>query len=490
MMVWGQRISSPLRLRLLTLALILLLVALLALLPPDGVERADWAQFIGRFHPLAVHFPIALILLVPIFELAGRNQRFFFLRRSAGFVLGLATAGATVAAILGWCLARSGGYSGTLLTQHMWGGISLATACWVCWIVRVRTGERELGLIYGIALAAGIGLVVWTGYRGGQLSLGEDHLTEHMPAGLRKAIGLPSRNAEALLASPGANTFYGARVVPIFEARCVTCHGPSKHKANLRLDTYRGVMRGGKNGPVVRAGNVQGSDLFRRITLPPGHDDFMPKEGTRPLSSDQVKVIELWIGTGASATLPAEAIQDAPAGSASPSVVAEVTFEEIDAAAITKLRTGMAPAVAQLQKRFPNILEYESRGSTNLILNASILGTKFGDSDLAVFAPLAEHITVADLSRTGITDRSAMAIATLKRLRVLRLMHTGITDNTIQSLAALNQLESLNVFDTPVTPAVLPAIARLPKLAHCYVGQTAIPTRIAVPQTLAGKLVF
>jgi hypothetical protein len=249
-------------------------------------------------------------------------------------------------------------------------------------------------------------------------------------------------------------------------------------------------MRGGKNGPVVRAGNVQGSDLFRRITLPPGHDDFMPKEGTRPLSSDQVKVIELWIGTGASATLPAEAIKDAPAGSASPTVVAEVTFEEIDAAAIAKLRTDMAPAVAQLQKRFPNILEYESRGSTNLILNASILGAKFGDSDLAAFAPLAEHITVVDLSRTGITDRSAMAIVTLKRLRVLRLMHTGITDNTIQSLAALNQLESLNVFDTPVTPAVLPVIAKLPKLAHCYVGQTAIPTRIAVPQALVGKLVF
>ena len=59
-------------------------------------------------------------------------------------------------------------------------------------------------------------------------------------------------------------------------------------------------MRGGKDGPVVRAGNVQDSDLFRRITLPAGHDDFMPKEGKRPLSSDQVKLIELWIDAGAS----------------------------------------------------------------------------------------------------------------------------------------------------------------------------------------------
>ena len=131
MTVWGYRISGQIRLGLLTLALILIVAGLLVLLPPDGNERAEWAQFIGRFHPLAVHFPIALILLVPILELAGLSNRLPYLRLSAGFVLGLATLGATVAAILGWCLARSGGYSGPLLTQHMWGGISLAAVCWL-----------------------------------------------------------------------------------------------------------------------------------------------------------------------------------------------------------------------------------------------------------------------------------------------------------------------------------------------------------------------
>jgi uncharacterized membrane protein len=488
MTLWGDRISRQFRLALITLAPILIVAVLLALFPPDGNERSDWAQFIGRFHPLAVHFPIALILLVPILELAGLNERFSYLRSSAGFVLGLATLGATAAAILGWCLGRSGGYSGTLVTQHMWGGISLATICWLCWILRSRASERSLGLIYSVALAVGVGLVVWTGYRGGQLSLGEDHLTEHMPGGLRHALGLSNTNA-ASLASAGANTFYGARVEPIFEARCVTCHGPNKHKANLRLDSYRAVMRGGKNGPVIRAGNVQGSDLVRRITLPPGHDDFMPKEGKRPLSSDQVKLIELWIGAGASGTLPANGIKDAPAGFG-PLPVAEVSFEEIDAAAVKKMRAGIEPALVQLQKRFPNVLEYESRGSANLILNASILGSKFGDSDLEVLGPLAEHITVADFSRTAISDRSATAIAAMKRLRVLRLMHTRITDTTLQSLGTLDQLESLNVFDTPVTSASLPTIAKLPKLAHFYAGQTTIPARIAIPQALAGKLVF
>ena len=488
MTLWGHRVSGQVRLGLLTLAPILSAAVLLAVLPPDGNERAEWAQFIGRFHPLAVHFPIALILLVPILELAGRSSRFSYLRSSAGFVLGLATLSATVAALLGWSLARSGGYSGPLVTQHMWGGISLAAVCWACWILRSRSAEQRFGSVYAVVLAVAVGLVAWTGYRGGQLSLGEDHLTEHMPGGLRRVLRV-SNGGPASSASGGPNTFYGARVEPIFEARCVTCHSPSKHRANLRLDSYRGMMRGGKNGPVVRPGNVQGSDLFRRITLPPGHDDFMPKEGKRPLSADQVKLIELWIGAGASGTLPVDAIKDAPAGSTSP-IVAEVTFEEIDPAAVTRLRAGIASSVTQLQKRYPNILEYESRGSANLILNASILGSKFGDSDLEALAPLVEHTTVADFSRTAITDRSATVIAAMKHLRVLRLMHTRITDKTVQGLGALDQLQSLNVFDTPVTPAALPAVARLPKLAHCYAGQTAIPTGISVPQALIGKLVF
>ena len=479
MTVWGHRVSGQFRLGLLTLAPILIVLALLVLLPPDGNERAEWMQFIGRFHPLAVHFPIALILLVPILELAGLSYRFDYLRLSAGFVLGLATLGATVAAILGWFLARSGGYSGPLVTQHMWGGISLAAVCWLCWILRSRTGEPGLALLYATGLAAGVVLVAWTGYRGGQLTQGEDHLTEYLPTMLRQGLGLSKSTPTSSIAA--ANTFYGARVEPIFAAHCITCHGADKHKGNLRLDSYRALMKGGKDGVVVKAGNIQGSDLMRRITLPPDNDDFMPKEGKRPLSADQVKLIELWIAAGASDRLPPDAIKEAPGVSASPTAPPEVTFEKIDGAAVIKLRAQVAPLVAPLQKRFPNILDYESRGSANLLLNASILGPKFGDSDLAALAPVAEHITVADFSRTAITDHSAPAIAAMKQLHVLRLVNTRITDTTVQGLGALDQLESLNVFGTSVTPAALPAIARLPKLAHFYAGQTAIPTEVFRP---------
>jgi hypothetical protein len=50
---------------------ILALVVLAWRLPPDGNEHAHLFQFLGRFHPLVIHLPIALILLVPVLEWVG-----------------------------------------------------------------------------------------------------------------------------------------------------------------------------------------------------------------------------------------------------------------------------------------------------------------------------------------------------------------------------------------------------------------------------------
>jgi hypothetical protein len=216
----------------------------------------------------------------------------------------------------------------------------------------------------------------------------------------------------------------------------------------------------------------------------------MPKEKRQPLSLDQLKIVELWIGAGASGTLPQNAIKDLPTGGSVAAVPVQVSFPEIDPVAVAKARERIAAATAQLQKKFPNILDYESRASADLVLNASLLGTKFGDADLQAFAPVADHITVADFSRTAITDRAAPAIAAMKHLRVLRLAQTKITDATIKALDGLGQLQSLNVYGTGVTVAALPFLEKFPKLEQVYAGQTAIPSSLSVPQGLTEKLVF
>lgn len=482
-----RQVPCRLRLGLLALAPILLLSTLFAFLPPDGLERAAWAQFIGRFHLLTVHFPIALILIAPVLEWAGRNPRFPYLRSSVDFLLALAMLSSLVAATLGWCLARSGGYSGRLVTQHMWGGVSVAAACWLCWLLRRYFRGPRLDFIYILALLAAVGLVSWTGYRGGQLSQGENHLTEQMPATLRKLIGFSVRSQILPRSNPAY--FYGAYVEPIFVGHhCYSCHGPEKQKGRLRLDSYEALMRGGKDGPVVKAGNVKGSELFHRVTLSPSDDDAMPPQGKRPLASNEIKLLELWIAAGASSTLPANAIKDAP--TTPEPVVAEVTFEEIDPAAVAQLRAPLAREVAQLKQRFPDLLDYESRGSANLVIDASALGARFGDDDFAAVKPLSEQIVIADLSGTAITDRSALLLAAMKRTRVLRLTNTKITDATVLALGGLDRLESLDLYGTSVTPACFKVVERLPKLRHLYAGATKIPADVPVSEDMKGKLLF
>jgi uncharacterized membrane protein len=479
-----HRAPWRLRLGLLTLALILLLAALLALFPPDGVERASLAQFIGRFHPLTVHLPIALVLIVPVLELAGRNSRFPHLRETVDFLWPLAILSSLAAATLGWCLARSGAYSGRLVTQHMWGGVSLAAACWLCWMLRgYFHGPR---FAYPLALLATVGLVSWTGYRGGQLSQGENHLTEYMPAGMKDLIGLSSGSTPLPRSNPAY--FYGAHVEPIFITHCDSCHGPDKQKGRLRLDTYESLMKGGKHGPVIKAGNAKGSELLRRVTLSRSDDDAMPPQGKSPLAPNEVKLLELWIAAGASSTLPADGIKGAPTNEVP--AVAEVTFPEIDPATVTKLRAPLAQEVSQLQQRFPGLLDYESRGSAYLTLDASALGPKFGDDDLAALKPVSAQVVSANLSRTAITDRSAPVLAAMKHARVLRLTETKITDVGVASLSSLDLLESLDLYGTAVTPACLKVAESLPKLRHLYAGATKIPADTPVSDSMRVKLVF
>src|SRR6185503_13574601 len=87
-------------------------------------------------------------------------------------------------------------------------------------------------------------------------------------------------------------------IQPILEKSCIKCHGPEKQKGKLRLDSKELGLKGGKEGTAIVPGDAAKSELFRRITLPPGHDDIMPNEGD-PLTKAQIDLIREWINQGA-----------------------------------------------------------------------------------------------------------------------------------------------------------------------------------------------
>src|SRR5579863_10543863 len=175
------------------------LLGLALRLPPDGREHGDLGQFVGRFHPLVVHGPVAMLALVALMEVAGCVWRRRDIRTAAGWILALCAVAAFAAAFDGWLLAWSGGYRGRDVTRHMWGGVWLAGACAAAlWARHGLSGSRRPAALYPLLLAAAIGLVVWTAHGGGSLSHGDDFLTARMPARLRALLGLqppPARPA-------------------------------------------------------------------------------------------------------------------------------------------------------------------------------------------------------------------------------------------------------------------------------------------------------
>jgi hypothetical protein len=244
-------------------------------------------------------------------------------------------------------------------------------------------------------------------------------------------------------AAPGS--FYVTRIAPLFETRCAGCHGETRAKGQLRLDSFAAVMRGGKDGAVIVPGDPKASELFRRISLPSSDDKAMPPSGKTPLTPDEVTVIKLWIAAGASGEL--RTIKGAP------KPVLEVKIPETDPATVQRQRSPLAAALTQLQARFPGVIFYESRNSADLELDASLKGAAFGDADLAALMPLKARITRADFSGTSITDASAPALAAMTSLARLRLARTAVTDKTVEALVGLKALKSVSLVDTRASDA-------------------------------------
>jgi hypothetical protein len=55
-------------------------------------------------------------------------------------------------------------------------------------------------------------------------------------------------------------------IEPLFKASCVRCHGAEHPKAQLRLDTLEGVLKGAKRGPVLTVGDSANSLLVKVVS--------------------------------------------------------------------------------------------------------------------------------------------------------------------------------------------------------------------------------
>jgi uncharacterized membrane protein/mono/diheme cytochrome c family protein len=433
-----------------SLALIIGLALLPSLVKLDGKPHADWEQFLGRFHPLVVHLPIGLLVLVPVLEIAGASRP--ALREAAGFVLGLAFASCLLALTLGLLLAYGSGDAGTVVSRHMAGGIAVTIGVLLCLLARPWW---SLGNVHGLypAMLTGVLLaLVWTADQGGSITHGSNYLTQYMPAGLKHWTGLDA---------PPAVSFYAKHINPILDANCVGCHGEAKTSGGLRMDSYDLLMRGGKDGPVIVAGKPEKSILLQRVTLPTDHKQFMPAEGKPPLRLEEIAWIRAWVQQGASptaTTLTGISIREERA---------ELPLQPVGD------YSGLMAGIKQMEKgQGAKLMQVSSKPEDGLILFTSDVAANFGDAQLAQFQKYAPYIVEAELGRTAVTNASFDTLKQFTHLRALHLEETRVTGDGLAKLAPLTQLTYLNLSGTQVTPAAVAPLSSMKNLRHVYLYNT------------------
>lgn len=93
-----------------------------------------------------------------------------------------------------------------------------------------------------------------------------------------------------ILPTTTAPVSYKADIQPIFDARCVKCHGGVE---GLYLDNYANVMRGGEHGPVILPNNPASSRLIQYVS-----SGYMPSGGP-PLTQSEIQLLVNWVAMGA-----------------------------------------------------------------------------------------------------------------------------------------------------------------------------------------------
>ena len=250
-------------------------------------QVSDFVLFIGRFHPLVVHLPIGFLFIAFILHI---GAKFNSLRNSdhiVDFVLLLGGISAALACIMGYMLSFEGGYGEEAVFLHQWAGIGLAILSFALLVYRKKGQGKPLVQRIGFFLV--MILLAYTGHLGGNLTHGSSYLFQYAPNMVRKVAGFPpkvNRVYKKITHIDSAMVFEDV-LMPMLDARCISCHNSDKLKGELLLTSFENIMKGGESGKAIVPGSSVTSELYKRITLAHDDEDFMPPEGKTPLSQFQ-----------------------------------------------------------------------------------------------------------------------------------------------------------------------------------------------------------
>ena len=379
-------------------------------------------ELLGKSHLLWVHLPIGFIFLALVLTLLKRKNPEAPYLILLPLIWRLATLAAIFSVFSGLLLSEN--QEGTNLFFHQYAGIFLTVG-----LISYLIFKNEFLLIF-ISI-----LFVTTIHLGASLTHGEDYLFAE-----KKKVITQLNEVE----------LYEDAIVPIFKAKCFSCHKPGKSKGDLDLTNYEKI--GDKE------------ELVRRTHLPKSHKEFMPANGKAPLSKEQLAILSYWVEIGAPKSKRLAQLQ---LNSKRKSMFE--SFFKLNENPLLSLN--VKPA------------KYEHLAKNGFLIHpiyqhSALLEVKYtgkGKPDLKLLQEIKKQVVWLDLSNTGLRNEDLKIVGQLENLFKLNLSKNDISNPGIMDLGVLKNLTEINLYETEVNAAALNHLMKLPKIQRIYVWETKLP---------------
>ncbi len=417
-------------------------------------------ELIGRFHPALVHLPIGILLIAALFQLLALKPKYASMHAAISIALFWGMISAIVSCISGYFLSLSGDYDDELVDTHTWFAIATASISIIAYFFNRWENEFAKWVILLM-----VPLIFVTGHLGGSLTHGSDYLTK----GFSKKEDSTEKEIKPIADVQEANV-YADIVQPIFESKCYGCHNKSKKKGKLRLDEPEFILKGGKDGKVVKPGNADESDMMKRLLLPRNEEDHMPPKEKPQLKDNEIALIHWWIATGATFDKKTKDLEQTEKikpillslqkeVKKIPPDVPLAMVEKADEKDLQKLKQRgivVLPVAQNSNYLTANFITVDSITFNDISLLLSIKkqlvwlnlsGKKISDTLLDPIAQLV-NLTRLQLDNTLITDKGFTTLRSLINLQYLNLVGTKVTGNGIMQLKGLTKLQAIYIYKT------------------------------------------
>jgi hypothetical protein len=215
------------------------------------------------------------------------------------------------------------------------------------------------------------------------------------------------------------------------------------------------------------------SELYRRVSLPQTHEEFMPAEGKTPLTANQVAILRWWIDAGAPVDITLEELGVTPDVELMLAAELNLTESAQSAAAAGPITADPQIVAGLYEAGF--LSRQVSQSDSRLIVSVYSPGKPLESEQLAALLSAADGIGELDLRNAGIDDGDLAEFARFTQLTRLRLNGNQVSDRGVEIVARLPTLQYLNLYaNEAVTDAALDALAGMPALEELYVWQTGV----------------